>query len=174
MTTTTDMQGQAAANVMEARERERPSQHGAILGETLIALEQAGRNAGEPLPDPCLTCAFRPGMSNQQAATGIEALNCSIGGDPAPFGCHHGMQEGQPTRLCAGYLAAKRAPFGQMKALLGDLAVRLEAVGGDDPVRAAFDAWRHEVDPGQTMDDYQLARLYARRDYAPIVQREVG
>ena len=102
-------------------------------------------------------------MTNQMAATGVVALNCAIGIDPDSFACHHGLQDGQPTRPCNGYIAAKLAPFGVMKETLRALYLKLRSNGGPDQVRAAFDAWRREIDPHETMNDYQLARAFARR-----------
>lgn len=144
-------------------ERERPSRHGALLGEALAAMAEAGRVASTvPIGAPCLTCAFRPGcMTNQMAATGVVALNCTIGIDPDEFACHHGMQDGQPIRLCNGYLAAKLAPFDFMKSTLREMYERLSVQIGPDEIRAAFDAWRQAADPDGKMDDYQLARAYA-------------
>jgi len=143
--------------------RERPSRHGAILGEALAAMERAGRAAGPALPDMCATCAFREGcMTNQMAATGSQALNCVLGVDPDEFACHHGMKEGQPVRYCAGYVAARRAPFPVIKAALSIAMGKLAAASGSDEVREAFDAWLAEVDPDNRMDDYQRARLYER------------
>ena len=143
--------------------RERPSRHGAILGEALSKIAAAGR-AYSPteLPDACLTCAFREGcMTNQMAATGMVALNCVIGIDPDRFACHHGMKDGEPSKLCVGYVAAILAPFSFTKEVLCELADKLNTQCGPDEVRAEFDAWLSETDPDGKMDDYQLARAYA-------------
>jgi hypothetical protein len=147
-------------------DRCRPSQHGAIMGRALIALEQAGRSVDPTIPDPCLTCAFRPGMPNQMAATGIEAFKCAIGVDPAPFGCHHGMDSDGPVRMCAGYAAAKKAPFDTVKRIGEQVQTDLAAVDSTTPdqVRAEFEAWRLTVDPDGAFDDYKLARLYAKQE----------
>lgn len=144
-------------------ERERPSQHGAILGQALALLEQAGRkDAPFELPDMCLTCAFRPDtMTNQMASTGLVALNCVLGVDTDRFACHHGLKDGEPTKLCVGYIAARLAPFTLTREILFELGKRLDEQEGPDEVRAAFDAWVSEIDPDRKMNDYQLARAHA-------------
>lgn len=150
-------------------ERERPSLHGKILGEALALLAAAGRkDAPMEIPEGCLTCAFRPGcMTNQMAATGKTALDCVLGIDPDRFACHHGMKDGQPSKLCVGYIAATLAPWSFTKEVLAAVKVDLDAMpDGPDEIRAAFDAWHNEVDPERKMDDYQLARAYASREVA--------
>lgn len=144
-------------------EHDRPSIHGLLLGFALSQMAEAGRRAtATELPDPCLTCAFRPGcMTNQVAGTGLLALNCTLGIDPDEFACHHGMKDGQPTKLCAGYLAAKLAPFSFTKEVITDLYQKLEHLPDADTIRAEFDAWRTKADPDGKMDVYQLARAYA-------------
>jgi hypothetical protein len=143
--------------------RERPSAHGAILGEALSDLAKAGAVGTDLLSVMCSTCAFREGcMSNQMAATGVEALNIVLGIDDADFGCHHGMKDGFPTRFCAGAAAAKRAPFSVLQSALRTLNSRLELLPESDAVRADFDAWVARHDPGCQLDDYQRARLFAR------------
>jgi hypothetical protein len=144
-------------------ERERPSKHGAILGEALSLLERAGREqSAEQLPEMCLTCAFKPGcMTNQMASTGLVALKCVLNLDADNFACHHGMKAGQPTRLCVGYFAAKLAPLSVSREVLLQLGRRLDTMEGPDAIRAAFDLWIDEIDPDRKMDDYQLARAHA-------------
>lgn len=141
---------------------DRPSRHGALLGEALAKIADAGRKANPGVPDPCLTCAFRLGsMPNQMAGTGKIALDCVTGADPDDFACHHGMDENWPTRLCAGYAAARLAPFDVAREALADLVKKLNAAAGDDEIRARFDAWLAEVDPDGDLDVYQLGRRYA-------------
>jgi hypothetical protein len=143
--------------------RERPSRHGVILGQTLAALADAGRREDPSCPDPCATCAFRLGcMTNMMAATGIEALNCSIGIDDSLFGCHHGMKDGEPTKLCAGWVAAKLAPFDMMKAELIRLGERLDAATGPDEIRQKFDEWVARVDPENRLNDYERGHLFLK------------
>lgn len=144
-------------------DRDRPSEHGKLLGEALADLAKAGAVGTELLDLMCATCAFREGcMTNQMAATGKDALDCVIGADDSDFGCHHGMKDGQPTKLCAGWLAAKRAPFPVLQSTLLTLAARLEGLTGEDAVRAEFDAWAAAADPDGKMDNYQWARKRAR------------
>jgi len=103
-------------------------------------------------------------MPNQMAATGLTALNIVLRIDSDDFACHHGMKDGNPTRLCAGYLHAKAAPFEMVKSEISAMKDRLADMSGPDEVRAAFDAWRARSDPSSTLDDYQLARLFARSE----------
>lgn len=142
--------------------RDAPSRHGTILGEALADLAKAGA-VGDPslLNVMCAGCAFRPGaMANQMAATLKDALDCLLSDED--FCCHHGMKDGQPTKLCAGYFAAKRAPFPVFQAALVTVAARLDTAEGPDEVRAAFDAWVVQVDPEGKLNDYQRSRLLRR------------
>lgn len=154
-------------DVMKPFVHDRPSRHGAFLGEALALMAAAGRRAlpSQSLPDPCLTCAFRAGTApNQCAGTVMEALNSVMGIDDAEFACHHGMVDGRPTRPCSGYAAARAAPFPHVKELLASCAALLQRVGvADDEVRRRYDAWLVEVDPSNEMDVYQQARAYAAR-----------
>jgi hypothetical protein len=148
--------------VSDTTRRERPSQHGALLGQALSDLAKAGAVGTELLDLMCRTCAFREGcMTNQMAATGMEALKCLTGEDSADFACHYGMKNGQPVRLCAGFIAASRAPFDVFKSVLGTLAARMNNLPCEDAVRANFDAWTAEHDPDGKMDDYERSRRYA-------------
>jgi hypothetical protein len=147
---------------------DRPSKHGALLGEALALIAMAGRKdfPGD-LPEPCLTCAFREGtMPNQSPGTGSMALNCVLGIDKDRFACHHGMKEGAPSKICAGYIAARLAPWSFTKEVLASLHRDLAAVSGPDEVRAAFDAWLADADPAGKMDVYQQARAFAAREAA--------
>lgn len=144
----------------------RPSRHGAILGDALALLAAAGRkDAPMDLPECCLTCAFRPGtLPNATAETGKMALDCVLGIDRDRFACHHGMKEGQPRKLCSGYVAAVLAPWSFTKEVIEAVTQEMDATkDSPDDVRAAFDAWRVETDPDGAMDVYQLARAYATR-----------
>lgn len=69
----------------KAKDGDRPSKHGQILGSALALVAMAGRkDSPVPLPEPCLTCAFREGsMPNQTAGTGLIALNIVLGIDQA-------------------------------------------------------------------------------------------
>lgn len=140
---------------------DRPSRHGAILGEALSKVAKAGDDGIMELA--CSTCAFKEGtVPNQTAGTGSLALNCVLGIDDAGFACHHGMKEDWPTKLCAGYVAAQNASWEVTKALIADVAPRLAAMEGPDQVRADYDAWLVLHDPDEKMDVYEIARLYAK------------
>lgn len=147
-------------------DREKPSTHGKILGEALALISMAGRkDAPFELPECCLTCAFREGcMTNQMAATGKIALDCVLGIDKDRFGCHHGLKDGEPSKLCVGYIAARLAPWSTVKKILFVLNKDLDAMDHNaDEVRTAFDVWLKEIDPENKLDDYQLARLFAKQ-----------
>jgi hypothetical protein len=141
--------------------RERPSYHGAVLGEYLA---QMAESATGFLPeDCCATCAFRRGcMTNQMASTGLVAFKCAMGVDPDAFACHHGMKDGEPTKICAGWLAAQAAEWDDIKNFSEQLTASLGAIPNPDPIRTAFDAWIERVDPAGTLNDYQRGRLYLR------------
>lgn len=145
---------------------DRPSRHGKILGAALATIAAIGRrDAPMPIPDCCLTCAFREGSApNQTAGTGKIALDCLLGIDSDRFACHHGMKDGEPQKICFGYVAARLAPHSQVVAILGAVHDELETVNDSDPddVRAAFDAWLAGADPKQRMDVYEAARAYAK------------
>ena len=148
-----------------ARNGDRPSRHGALLGEVLAIMSDLGRrDAPMLIPDACLTCAFRRGsMPNQTAGTGIAALNCALGVDKDRFACHHGMKAGEPTKLCAGYIAALLAPWSEVKEIVRAFYDELAAVpNGPDELRTAFDAWLDGADPERKMDVYEAARAYAK------------
>jgi hypothetical protein len=76
-------------------ERDRPSRHGAIMGQALALIEMAGRrDAPFEMPDTCSTCAFREGSyTNQCGGTGVVALKIVAGLDPDRFACHHGRRK---------------------------------------------------------------------------------
>ncbi len=145
---------------------DRPSQHGAVVGRVITELERIGRETLPDLPLACLTCAFREGSApNQMASTAMVAFKCATGADRGPFGCHHGMHDGLPAKLCAGYFAAQhamRTQFARAKELILGMSDSLAELPAHDSIREAFDAWWNEVDPDRTMDAYQFARAYAR------------
>lgn len=143
--------------------RERPSTHGAIVGEALTAI--ATSITGKLPEDCCATCAFRPGcMTNQMASTALVAFKCAVGADSSAFACHHGMKDGEPTKVCAGWLASQLVDFDVVKEITGRMAQALSArrEGDPDPIREAFDAWIEQVDPTGTLNDYQRGRLYLK------------
>lgn len=143
---------------------DRPSRHGVALGRALVRMAEAGRAASAaPIPDPCATCALRPGtLPNISAGTGLTALNCVLGIDSDAFACHHGMKEGWPTKLCSGYEAACAAPFEAVRTIMSDLCAELDGFTGPDTVRADYDAWWREADPEGRLDVYQLGRLFQK------------
>ena len=148
---------------MSERDGDRPTRHGMILGEALAEIATAGLRATGTDIEPCATCAFRRGtVPNMTAGTGMVALNTFLDIDTDDFACHHGMRDGQPTRVCAGYLLARQAPWAEVKATFAAMKGRLDAMEGPDEVRAAYDAWLEATDPERRMDVYQLARAFAR------------
>ena len=143
----------------------RPSQHGRLMGKALALIAALGRNDSPmPIPETCLTCAFREGsMPNETAEIGIIALNCVLGIDKDRFACHHGMKDGDPQKICAGYVAALLAPFSKVKEILAAFHEELATIKDEpDAVREAFDRWLAVADPERRMDVYQAARAYAR------------
>ncbi len=150
---------------MSGNERDRPSRHGRIMGQALALIAMAGRrDAPMEMPDMCATCAFREGcFTNQCAGTGVVAMRIVAGVDPDRFACHHGRDaDGQPSKLCIGYVAARLAAPSFVHEVLATLKDDLDAAGGEGPdeVRAAFDTWLAKIDPGGKMDDYRRAREY--------------
>lgn len=57
--------------------------------------------------DPrCKSCAFREGtLPNKCADTVLDATKCMLEG--IEFHCHCDMVDGQPTKLCAGWVASR-------------------------------------------------------------------
>lgn len=154
-----------------AADGDRPSIHGKMMGKALALMADLGRrDAPMPIPDMCLTCAFRDGsMPNMTAGTGIMALNCVLRIDPDRFACHHGMKEGEPQRLCSGYIAAMLAPFSEIKEILTAFYEELAAIEErHDEVRTAFDKWLNHVDPERRLDVYQAAREYAKSEISEM------
>lgn len=147
-------------------DRARPSTHGAILGRVLSNWAEQGAIADEP--PPCSGCAFRSGaIANRLAPTVREAMDCTIGVDPAGFGCHKGMKDGTPTRACLGWLAARRYVAENFERATKDLGRAAADValcnGKPNEVRADFEIFLDLVDPDRALDDYALADLWARR-----------
>jgi len=148
---------------MDNEDRERPSKHGAILGAGMVALAEAGRKHAPELPPMCATCAFdHNSMTNKMAGTLIAAMNCVLGIDTDRFACHHGMENGQPTKLCAGYIAAVLAPWDYTVEVMAVVSKELNDMAGQDDIRKEFDAWIAEVDPNGQMDDYTRGRAWLR------------
>ena len=103
-------------------------------------------------------------MPNQMAATAKTAMDCVLGIDRDRFACHHGMKDGQPKKICVGYVAARLAPFSFVKEVIATVHAELAEIEDDatDAVRVAFYAWVKEVDPDRRLNDYQLARLFEK------------
>lgn len=147
--------------------RDRPSVYGAVVGSILTKLEEIGRKSMPDLPPTCMTCAFREGsVPNMMPGTVLTALKCTMGTDPDPFGCHHGMKDGLPIKLCAGYYAAKHAfenRTPETEALILELSGILLDGTLVDTIRTDFDAWLMAIDPEGLMNNYQIARAYSSR-----------
>lgn len=146
--------------------RDGPSAHGKLLGKLLAAWAKAGEHhADQPM---CSGCAYREGtLANMSAGTGSNAMNCALGVDPAPFGCHHGMKDGLPSKPCQGWLAAHGylagLPINEVSPGLEQLAKDVQACEGQpDQVRADYERWAAEHDPDGRMNDYERARIFNR------------
>lgn len=170
---TTADAGRAASNLGD-----RPSRHGALMGDLLARLAEAGATGdlSAALDFMCGTCAFRRGTSpNTSAGTALIAFKCAVGVDTDQFACHHGMKDGWPQRLCAGYyLAAKNAPFDVLKSETIKLHEALADLGDSDDVRDAFDAWANEVDPDCKLDVYEIARRWQKANRAALAAAKTG
>jgi hypothetical protein len=66
-----------------------------------------GRCVAQAFPDAppmCNDCAFREGSDpNGSVETTMAVVKCLM--EDEPFYCHHGVVEGEPKRLCAGFSA---------------------------------------------------------------------
>lgn len=83
-----------------------PTPEGAELGRHLARFADQEEAAHPDAPKRCGDCAFRAGtLPNQCPQTLMDAVKCTMEGEP--FHCHLGMRDGEPTRLCAGYLLMK-------------------------------------------------------------------
>lgn len=130
----------------------------AKLGAAMADLAEKYRRPDDP--DPCLTCGLRKGtLANMNNRTMLDAMNVLLGLDGDCFGCHHGMDGDGPTRLCAQYVAARRASFDDLKAAFTGL---LDGNPEADQVAAYVTAWADQHDPDRKMDNYQLGRLWEK------------
>lgn len=76
-----------------------PSIFGALLG---VGLAKYGCEKA------CSGCAFRLGShANQSETTTGDADWCGHPGEP-PFMCHENLDEGEPTKVCAGWLRLRQ------------------------------------------------------------------
>jgi hypothetical protein len=95
--------------------------------------------------------------------TMIDAMNVLAQVDGDAFGCHHGLQEGEPTKPCINWLiAASRASRDELLAAIQSAAVAIPPNDDpeNDPVGVYVTAWAAKHDPDATMNAYQLARLW--------------
>jgi hypothetical protein len=98
--------------IRAAQDGDRPSLHGKMLGKALALIAEIGRrDAPMPIPDTCLTCAFREGtMPNQTAGTGMVALNCVLRIDTDRFACHHGPERRPAATALRGIYCRDAGP----------------------------------------------------------------
>lgn len=150
----------------QPKDFDRPTRHGQLVGQAMTMMADRGREECPALPECCLTCAFRPGtIPNESAATLKIAFDAVMGIDDGHFFCHHGLKDGEPSKVCVGYAAALLAPFPFVKEVLMTLYDELGTLGEGaqlDRVREAFDRRLAKADPNREMDAYQMARAYAR------------
>jgi hypothetical protein len=143
-----------------------PSKHGEALGLALADLADSQVAANPQIRERCADCALRRGtMPNKMAPTLLEAMKCVLRVDPSHFGCHHGLDaDGNSTKLCAGYLLCRAAPFERAKAAIFQVGAALNEIcdTGGDMTDPAFAAWRAQHDPNDKMNDYQRAAAYRR------------
>lgn len=133
----------------------------ARLGAALADVATRHRRPGDP--DPCGTCGLKKGtLPNMAGRTMIDAMHVLAGIDGDAFGCHHGMKEGEPTRPCAMWLAARRASRDELQAALGSVLIPLDDLPENDPVGVYVTTWADQHDPERKLDTYQLARLWER------------
>ena len=83
-----------------------PTPEGWALGAELARIadleEERQRERFPNAKPPCADCAFRAGsIPNGCPGTLMDAVKALA--ECIPFYCHHGLDSGQPTRLCAGY-----------------------------------------------------------------------
>lgn len=145
---------------MDNEDRERPSKHGAILGAGMVALAEAGRKHSPELPPMCATCAFDPNsMTNKMAGTLITAMNCVLGIDTDRFACHHGMDDGQPTKLCAGYIAAVLAPWDYTMEVMTIISNELNSMDGQDYYCRSAERYLGEIESFNPETGFKLVGL---------------
>jgi len=86
-----------------------PTDEGRALGAEIARLvdndEARVRAAGLPVPPRCGDCATRLGTPpNGCAPTLMDFVKCAAEGEP--FMCHVGAVDGEPARICGGWLLA--------------------------------------------------------------------
>jgi hypothetical protein len=133
----------------------------ARLGAALADLAERHRRPGDP--DPCSSCGLKKGtLANMAGQTMIDAMNVLAGIDGDVFGCHHGMKDREPTKACAGWLAARRASRDELLQAIGSVAIPNDDNPENDPVGVYVAAWAKQNDPEGKLDSYQLARLWEK------------
>lgn len=133
----------------------------ARLGAALADLVDKHRLPGDL--DPCSTCGLKKGtLPNIAGQTMIDAMNVLAGTDGDAFGCHHGMDDGQPTRACVNWLIATRASRGEVLAAIQSVVIPPNDDPENDPVGTYVTKWAAEHDPERKLDSYQLARLWEK------------
>src|ERR1700686_367015 len=90
----------------------RPCELGKSVGENMSKLaDQAEEDCREKLgfvAIKCSTCAFKSGsIPNGCLTTVADAMKCTM--ENEPFFCHHKIEDGKPTTLCAGWLMMDRS-----------------------------------------------------------------
>lgn len=133
----------------------------ARLGAALAQLAAKHVQPGDPYP--CGSCGLKEGtLPNMAGQTMIDAMRVLARIEGDAFGCHHGLHNGEPTRACARYVAALRAPFAELQAAIASVVVPPDDRPANDPVGVYVTAWAAQVDPDTAMDSYQLARAWER------------
>lgn len=118
-------------------ERQRPSPHGAALGEAMASMIDKIAERAPHLDTRCSSCAFKRGtIPNKMAGTLKDAFDCVVGIDDALFMCHDkpGVVSGrvEPTTICAGYTLAQYATRDEMLEMIERATAALDALP-DEP-----------------------------------------
>jgi hypothetical protein len=110
--------------IPEGFERNIPTPEGRALGAQLARffdLEYPKAKAKFPsIAERCKSCAFRLGtFPNGCLETSLDALRCSVSGEP--FYCHMDMEDGKPTKLCAGWAVLQGGRIKELRGLLPEI-----------------------------------------------------
>lgn len=133
----------------------------ARLGAAMARLAAKHVQPGDP--DPCATCGLKEGtLPNMAGQTMIDAMRVLARIEGDSFGCHHGLNNGEPTRICARYLAAARGPRSELLEAIASVAVPPDDRPANDPVGVYVTAWAERIDPDRELNAYQLARAWER------------
>lgn len=101
-----------------------PDELCAALGRELARFADQAEPPGAP--PRCHDCAFRAGTLANTSLTIANALKCAMEG--IPFYCHHGEVDGEPTRLCRGWIAL--APKEVLAEIAQAIAMQSEVTHG--------------------------------------------